>query len=66
MQSDPFTIGLESEAYGPVDGNLSAGGICWRINTFSGDWHVPAGKYRQWYWQAYNWSLRSRNASHDT
>ena len=54
MPSDPFVIGLESEAYGPVDGNLSAGGICWRINTFSGDWHVPAEKYRQWYWQAYN------------
>ena len=53
-QSDPFVIGLESEAFGPVDGNLSAGGICWRINTFKGDWHVPAEKYRQWYWQAYN------------
>ena len=54
IQSDPFVIGLESEAYGPVDNNLSAGGICWRINTYSGDWHVPAEKYRQWYWQAYN------------
>jgi len=53
-ESNPFTIGLDSEAYGPVDNNLSAGGICWRINTFQGDWHVPAEKYRQWYWQAYN------------
>jgi hypothetical protein len=54
IQNDPFVIGLDSEAYGPVDNNLSAGGICWRINTYSGDWHIPAEKYRQWYWQAYN------------
>ncbi|GEM_PF-316952 len=52
--SDAFVIGLESEAYGPLDDNLSAGGICWRINTYRGDWKVPAEKYRQWYWQAYN------------
>jgi hypothetical protein len=52
--SDPFVIGFDSEAYGPVDNNLSAGGICWRINTYKGDWHVPAEKYRQWYYQAYN------------
>lgn len=54
LESDPFVIGLDSEAYGPIDNNLSAGGICWRINTFRGDWHTPAEKYRQWYWQAYN------------
>lgn len=53
-QSDPFVIGLDSEAYGPIDDNLSAGGLCWRINTFRSDWKVPAEKYRQWYWKAYN------------
>ena len=52
--SDAFVIGLDSEAYGPIDDNLSAGGICWRINTYRGDWKVPAEKYRQWYWKAYN------------
>ncbi|KPK87843.1 MAG: hypothetical protein AMS27_01145 [Bacteroides sp. SM23_62_1] len=51
---NPFIIGLDSEAYGPVNDNLSAGGICWRMNTYQGDWHVPAEKYRQWYWKAYN------------
>ena len=51
--SEAFIIGLDSEAYGPIDDNLSAGGICWRINTFNGDWKVPAEKYRQWYWKAY-------------
>ena len=58
--SDPFTIGLDSETYGPVDNNLSAGGICWRINTYKGDWHVPAERYRQWYWQAYNLNLEEQ------
>jgi hypothetical protein len=52
-ETDPYMIGFDSEAYGPVDNNLSAGGICWRINTYQGDWRVPAESYRQWYWQAY-------------
>lgn len=52
-KSDPYEIGLDSEAYGPVDNSLSAGGLCWRINVFEGDWHVPAAEYRTWYWQAY-------------
>jgi len=33
IKSDPFFIGLESETYGPISENLSAGGICWRSNT---------------------------------
>ncbi|MCU0456630.1 MAG: DUF6259 domain-containing protein [Bacteroidales bacterium] len=52
-ESDPFIIGLDSESYGPVDNNLSAGGICWRLNAYAGDWKVPVEFYRQWYWQAY-------------
>jgi hypothetical protein len=52
-QSDPFVLGFDSEAYGPIDDNLSAGGLCWRINTYQGDWKVPAEKYRQWYWHTY-------------
>ena len=59
-ESDPFIIGLDSEAYGPIDNNLSAGGLCWRINTYKGDWHVPAEKYRQWYWQAYSLEAEER------
>jgi len=53
-QTDPYVLGFDSEAYGPIDDNLSAGGLCWRINTFQGDWKVPAEKYRQWYWKTYN------------
>ena len=54
IQNDPYTLGFDSEAYGPIDDNMSAGGLCWRINTYKGDWKIPAEKYRQWYWQAYN------------
>lgn len=59
-KDNPFVIGLDSEANGPVDDNLSAGGICWRINTYSGDWHVPAETYREWYWKAYNLESEER------
>ncbi|MBN1997165.1 hypothetical protein JW935_06405, partial [candidate division KSB1 bacterium] len=51
---DVQCLGLDTQAYGPIDDNLSAGGLTWRINTFSGDWHVPAGHYRQWLRQAYD------------
>lgn len=60
-KTDPFIIGLDSEANGPVDANLSAGGLCWRINTYRGDWHVPAETYRKWYWKAYNLDSAERS-----
>jgi hypothetical protein len=52
--SDPYTIALDTEAYGPLDGNLAAGGLAWRINVHSGDWKVPAERYRKWLWAAYS------------
>ena len=53
-ESDAYTIGLDSEAFGPIDNNLSAGGVCWRLNVYQGDWQVPAGEYKQWYYKAYD------------
>ena len=50
----PNRLGFDTEAYGPVDGNLAAGGLTWRINVYEGDWQVPAGDYRQWLWRAYD------------
>jgi hypothetical protein len=43
-----YCIGLDSEEYGPIDGNLGAGGIAWRVNVHSGGWEIPAGRYRDW------------------
>ncbi|HON01380.1 MAG TPA: DUF6259 domain-containing protein, partial [Acidobacteriota bacterium] len=51
-------LGFDTEAYGPVDESLSAGGLTWRINCFNGDWKVPAAAYRDWLWQAYGLSRR--------
>jgi hypothetical protein len=53
-KSDPHLLGLDTEAYGPIDNNLSAGGLSWRINVYNGTWQVPAERYRAWLWDAYN------------
>jgi len=52
--SDTQRLGFDTQAFGPIDDNLSAGGLTWRINCFEGDWQVPAAQYRQWLWQAYD------------
>ena len=51
---DPYGFGLESENYGPIADVLSAGGLVWRINVYKGDWRVPAARYRDWLWDAYD------------
>lgn len=47
------SLSFDSEAYGPIDRSMSAGGIMWCINIFDGTWHVPAERYRSWLWKAY-------------
>lgn len=54
LDLDAASWALETEAYGPLDNSLGAGGIAWRINVFDGDWRVPAGQYRDWLWDAYD------------
>ena len=46
-------LSFDSEAWGPVERSLSAGGLVWRINVFDGGWEVPAARYRDWLWEAY-------------
>ncbi len=52
--NDPFILGFDTEAYGPIDNNLAAGGLSWRINVHKGNWQVPAERYREWLWKAYD------------
>ena len=52
--ADPFHIGLDTEAYGPLDNSLAAGGLAWRLNVHQGDWEVPAERYRKWLWAAFS------------
>jgi len=54
-------LGFDAQAYGPIDDNLSAGGLVWRINVFDGDWNVPAEQYRRWLWDAYNLKTEEEN-----
>jgi hypothetical protein len=48
LQDNTQCLGFDTDAYGPLDNNLSSGGLAWRINVYNGDWQVPAGKYRDW------------------
>lgn len=59
-QKESNCLGFDSEAYGPIDDNKSAGGLTWRINVFEGDWRVPAEQYRRWLWSAYNLDAETR------
>ena len=50
---DDRRLDFETEASGPLDDNLSAGGLTWRINVHKGPWTKPAGIYRRWLDKAY-------------
>ena len=54
------SVSFDAEAWGPIDRSLSAGGIAWRINVFSGGWRVPAAIYRDWLWKAYDLEKEER------
>ena len=47
------SVSFDAEAWGPIDRSLSAGGLTWRINVFTGGWRAPAAVYRNWLWSAY-------------
>ncbi|MCS7061203.1 MAG: DUF6259 domain-containing protein [Anaerolineae bacterium] len=50
---DAHSLSFDTESYGPLDGNLAAGGLTWRINTYTGGWQQPAAQYRDWLERAY-------------
>jgi len=58
--ADPYLLGFDTEAYGPIDANLAAGGLAWRINVHQGDWRVPAERYRRWLWEAFSLEQEER------
>ena len=62
-EADAQSLGFDSEAYGPIDDNLGAGGLAWRINVYQGDWRVPAARYRDWLWQTYQLQDQERRRS---
>ena len=45
---DSFAIGFETQNQAPFDVLTSAKSVIWRLNTYIGDWRVPAKQYREW------------------
>ena len=45
---DSFALGFETQNQAPFDTLTSAKSVVWRLNTYAGDWHMPARQYRDW------------------
>ena len=45
---DSFALGFETQNQAPFDALTSAKSVVWRLNTYSGDWRVPARQYQDW------------------
>ncbi len=55
---DSFALGFETQNQAPFDTLTSAQSVTWRLNTYRGDWRVPAREYRNWMEQTFEpWSL---------
>jgi len=42
------SLGFHTIVNGPAIDSVAVGSLRWVIDTHQGDWHVPAGIYRQW------------------
>ncbi|MDW8129407.1 MAG: DUF6259 domain-containing protein [Bryobacterales bacterium] len=60
LDDNPYALGFDAEAYGPIEDNLAAGGLAWRVNVYRGGWQEPAGRYREWLWKAYDLAAEQR------
>ena len=55
---ESFALGFETQNQAPFDALTSAKSVVWRLNTYSGDWRVPARQYRDWMEQTFKpWRL---------
>ena len=58
-----FGLGFRTENQAPWDTLISVKSITWRLNTYSGDYRVPARIYRDWMEVAFNpWRLTNMPA----
>ena len=56
---DSFSLGFETHNQAPFDTLTAAKSVTWRLNTYSGDWRVPARDYRNWMEQTFKPRLLS-------
>ena len=64
-QSDAqaFGLGFQTHSQAPFDTLTSAKSVAWRLNTYIGDWRVPARIYRDWMETIFNpWRLSNMPA----
>ena len=55
---ESFALGFETQNQAPFDALTSAKSVVWRLNTYSGDWRVPARQYQDWMEQTFKpWRL---------
>ena len=53
-----FALGFQTHNQAPFDTLKSAKSVTWRLNTYTGDWRVPAEQYRNWMERTFNpWRL---------
>ena len=45
---ESLALGFETQNQAPFDALTSAKSVVWRLNTYRGDWRVPARDYRDW------------------
>ena len=45
-EDSDFAFSIDDENFGPYDTLCSAGGVTWRIRTYTGDWTTPVCAYR--------------------
>ena len=55
---DSFALGFQTHNQAPFDSLTAAKSVTWRLNTYTGDWRVPAEQYRNWMERTFNpWRL---------
>ncbi len=55
---ESFAIGFETQNQAPFDALRFTKSVTWRLNTYAGDWRVPARQYRDWMEQTFKpWRL---------
>ena len=47
-EKDGFALNFTTFNQAPFDTHTTATSVRWRFNTYTGDWRVPARKYRNW------------------
>ncbi|MCY4554488.1 MAG: DUF6259 domain-containing protein [Candidatus Poribacteria bacterium] len=51
---ESFALNFETQNQAPFEALTSVKSVTWRLNTYTGDWRVPARQYQDWMEQTFN------------